>query len=420
MKLYRRQLKSGPSPHYYVRLRLSGREIRVSTGRRTYAEAKAWVQRHIQPLKDEKTLAALEKAAQVALAGEALPLLDERGLDLPVRNAKHSAKRRAFRSTPGYTPRKEVERPSAWTCFEQAHPRLSVKERRAYLCSLRGFAAWLAKARVEERLSQKRKKIAGQDLAAVTAKDAQDWLRSLAAAKLATVTLRKHRVRLIRIFDAALELAGLRRNPFRESTAPAADGASRRAFTPEELQRILAESAKEDIGPLVLIGANTGLRLGDAVTLRWDEIDASRDCIRRITSKTKSEVEIPILPALAEWLSGRERSGEFLLPELAELYRKSPGQLSRRFAELLDRLGIRRQESIAGRGRSVTVKSFHALRHTFVYMAAEAQVPLPIIVSIVGHASPRMTEHYAAHATLEAKKRLLTELSFHSVLSGIW
>jgi integrase len=66
------------------------------------------------------------------------------------------------------------------------------------------------------------------------------------------------------------------------------------------------------------------------------------------------------------------------------------------------------------------VKSFHALRHTFVYMAAEAQVPLPIIVSIVGHASPRMTEHYAAHATLEAKKRLLTELSFHSVLSGIW
>ena len=410
MKLYRRQLKSGPSPHYYVRLRLSGREIRVSTGRRTYAEAKAWVQRHIQPLKDEKTLAALEKAAQVALASEPLPLLDERGLDLPVRNARHADKRCAFRSAPGYVPRKEVERPSAWTCFEQAHPRLSVKERRAYLCSLRGFAAWLAKIRQEEKLSASRKNVAGQDLAAVTAKDAQDWLRSLAAAKLATVTVRKHRVRLLRIFDSALELAGLRRNPFRESSAPKGDGATRRAFSPEELRLILAESAKEDIGPLVLIGACTGLRLGDAVTLRWDEIDASRDCIRRITGKTKAEIEIPILPMLAVWLNGRERSGEFLMPDLAELYRKCPGQLSLCFAELLDRLGIRRQEELPGRSRPVTVKSFHALRHTFVYLAAEAQVPMPVIVSIVGHASPRMTEHYAAHTTLEAKRLILSRV----------
>ena len=406
MKLYRRQLKSGPSPHYYVRLRLSGREIRVSTGRRTYAEAKAWVQRHIQPLKDEKTLAALEKAAQVALAGDPLPLLDERGVDLPVRNARHAAKRSAFRSAPGYVPRKEVERPSAWTCFEQAHPRLSVKERRAYLCSLRGFTAWLAKIRQEENLSSSRKKVAGQDLAAVTTKDAQDWLRSLAAAKLATVTVRKHRVRLIRIFDAALDLAGLRRNPFRESTAPAADGATRRAFSPEELRLILAESAKEDIGPLILIAACTGLRLGDAVTLRWDELDFTRNCIRRITSKTKTEVEIPMLPKLQALLQGREPTGEMLLPELASIYRSRPGELSRRFAALLERLGFRRTEDL-GRSRAVTVKSFHSLRHTFVYLAAEAQVPLPIIVSIVGHASPRMTEHYAAHSTLEAKMKTL-------------
>ena len=410
MKLYRRQLKSGPSPHYYVRLRLSGREIRVSTGRRTYAEAKAWVQRHIQPLKDEKTLAALEKAAQVALAGEPLPLLDERGLDRPVRNAKHSAKRRAFRSAPGYVPRKEVERPSAWTCFEQAHPRLSLKERRAYLCSLRGFAAWLAKARAEERLSQKRKKVAGVDLAAVTDRDATAWLLALEKAKLAAVTVRKHRVRLLRIFEAALPLAGLRRNPFRECTPPKGDGATRRAFTPEELRQILAESAKESIGPLVLIGACTGLRLGDAVTLRWDELDFTRSCIRRITSKTKTEVEIPMLPHLQIWLQGRERVGGFLLPELADLYRKSPGQLSVRFAALLDRLGIRRTEAVPGRSRPATVKSFHSLRHTFVYLAAEAQVPMPIIVSIVGHASPRMTEHYAAHATLEAKRKLLALL----------
>ena len=75
-----------------------------------------------------------------------------------------------------------------------------------------------------------------------------------------------------------------------------------------------------------------------------------------------------------------------------------------RFSALLD-LGIRRQEDILG--RPVTVKSFHSLRYTFVYLAAEAQVSMPVIVSIVGHASPRMTEYYAAHATLEEKRSLL-------------
>ena len=409
MKLYRRQLKSGPSLHYYVRLRLSGREIRVCTGRRTYAEAKAWALRHLQPLKDQKTLASLEKAAQVALAAAPLPLIDERGADTPIRNQKHALRRQSHRSAPAYVPRKEVERPSAWNCFLQAHPRLSVQELRAHRHSLTAFAAWLAKAQTE-KLSARRKKLAGLHLAAVTPQDARDWLRSLQARGLAGVTLRKHRSRLIRIFDASLELAGLRRNPFREAAPAPAEAATRRAFTPEELRLILAESAKEDIGPLVLIGACTGLRLGDAVTLRWDELDFARSCIRRITSKTKTEVEIPMLPPLQTWLQGRERSGEFLMPDLAELYRKSPGQICRRFATLLDRLGIRRTEEMPGRSRPVTVKSFHALRHTFVYLAAEAQVSMPVIVSIVGHASPRMTEHYAAHATLEAKKKMLSAL----------
>jgi len=407
MKIFRRQLKYGPSKSFYVRVKLRGKDIRISTGESTYAEAKAWTDRHLLPLLKERNVAALEKAAQVAIAATPLPLLDERGQDRPARNQKHAAKRQKHREAPGYVPHKSIQRPSAWICFEQANPRLSKSERRCYLYSLRRFTAWLAKSRVEEQLAKKRKKVAGVDLAAVTESDAEAWLLSLQDAKLAGVTVRKHRVRLLRIFDAALKLAGLRRNPFRECTAPKGDGASRRAFTPEELRQILAESAKEDIGPLVLIGACTGLRLGDAVTLRWDELDFSRNCIRRITSKTKTEVEIPMLHPLQTWLLGCERRGDYLLPELAELYRKSPGQICRRFGAVLDRLGIRRTEEMPGRRRPVTVKSFHALRHTFIYLAAEAQVSMSVIVSIVGHASPRMTERYAAHATLEAKHRML-------------
>ncbi|MEN9360235.1 MAG: hypothetical protein RL095_1770 [Verrucomicrobiota bacterium] len=411
MKLYRRKLKSGLSRNYSVRLRIKDREIRLSTGQSTYAEAKAWVERHVQPLKEARHVAALEKAAQQALAAAPLPLLDERGQDLPARNQAHAERRLKHRQSPGYVPRKEVKRPSAWICFLQAHPSLSANQQQSCLGSLRSFAAWVSKS-AEEKLSTRRRLAAGVHVAAITQEHARDWLRSLQAEGLAGVTLRRHRQRLLRIFDAAAELAGIRRNPFREAAAPAADGASRRAFSPDELRQILAESAKEEIGPLVAIAVCTGLRLGDAVTLRWDEIDIHRNCFRRITSKTRTEVEIPILPPLAAWLQGRKDKDKtgLLLPDLAALYRSRPGEISSRFGKLLDRLGIRRKEALPGRARPVTVKSFHALRHSFVYLAAEAQVPLPVIVAIVGHSSARMTERYAAHTTLEAKQKLLEKV----------
>ena len=49
---------------------------------------------------------------------------------------------------------------------------------------------------------------------------------------------------------------------------------------------------------------------------------------------------------------------------------------------------------LEGRRNRTPEASFHSLRHTFVSLAANAGVPLPVVQSIVGHCSTAMTRHY--------------------------
>jgi hypothetical protein len=51
--------------------------------------------------------------------------------------------------------------------------------------------------------------------------------------------------------------------------------------------------------------------------------------------------------------------------------------------------------------RRVVDVGFHSLRHTFVSMCREANAPLSVVESIVGHSNARMTQHYT-HTSIEA------------------
>jgi len=47
---------------------------------------------------------------------------------------------------------------------------------------------------------------------------------------------------------------------------------------------------------------------------------------------------------------------------------------------------------------------YHDLRHSFITLMAENNVPLPVVQSMVGHMSPRMTRYYT-HISNDAARR---------------
>jgi integrase len=100
----------------------------------------------------------------------------------------------------------------------------------------------------------------------------------------------------------------------------------------------------------------------------------------------------------------------FVCPALASQYIDNPSKISRDFSAVLDRLGIEREKKVAGRSRPHVFKDLHSFRHSFVYLAAESGIPLAVVQGIVGHASQRMTELYANHATDKAKMEAVKRL----------
>lgn len=181
---------------------------------------------------------------------------------------------------------------------------------------------------------------------------------------------------------------------------------SRRELTLEELRKVCG-SATGDLKALLAIGIYTGLRLGDAATLRWSEVDLDRGIIRRIPSKSRKPkpILIPIHPVLRDILLELERVGDFVLPRIAADYQRHPSYVTDRVQRLFISKGIKttatKTEGDTHRAR-VEV-GFHSLRHTFVSLSRTAGAPLAVVEAIVGHSNPAMTRHYS-HVGDEASK----------------
>jgi integrase len=103
-------------------------------------------------------------------------------------------------------------------------------------------------------------------------------------------------------------------------------------------------------------------------------------------------------------------NGEYVCPELAQMYLDNPTGINHRVKSFLEGLDIQTTATVNNRSRAVSTKAAHALRHTFAYMAGVYNIPLAIVQSILGHMSPEMTEMYQRHASLKDKQKYLAQL----------
>jgi integrase len=170
---------------------------------------------------------------------------------------------------------------------------------------------------------------------------------------------------------------------------------SRRELTLEELRKVCG-SATGDLKALLAIGIYTGLRLGDAATLKWSEVDLERGIICRIPSKSRKPkpVLIPVHRVLRDILLELERAGDYVLPRCAADYQRHPSYVTDRVQRLFISNGIT-TTAPGEKGRARIEVGFHSLRHTFVSLSRTAGAPLAVVEAIVGHSNPAMTRHYS-------------------------
>ena len=233
----------------------------------------------------------------------------------------------------------------------------------------------------------------------VTSRIAEEYLQHLnRTLSPATFNYYLHAMRYI--FRTVKETARLKDDVWAKAKNKTSVAFSRRELTIDELKKVCG-AAQGEMKLLFAVGLYTGLRLGDCCTLKWGETDLRRHQIRRIPNKLARRcprpVVVPIHPFLANMLAeipANER-GVYVLPKYASVY-LGPGRstitdsIQRHFRAC----GIETTEPREHGSNPIVRVGFHSLRHTFVSMCREANAPLSVVQSIVGHSSPAMTQVY--------------------------
>lgn len=161
------------------------------------------------------------------------------------------------------------------------------------------------------------------------------------------------------------------------------------AWTLDEVNELFKKLAEKqpDILPMVVCIANTGMRKGEALNLRWEDVDLEK---REITIRPNEEWQpkdgkarkVPISDALVPWLTVVPRRSEKWVFPSAETGRKYVYWPQLKFNKARDAAGI-------GTGGP------HRLRHTYAtYLVLESR-DLFLASKILGHTHTRVTEIYA-------------------------
>lgn len=211
------------------------------------------------------------------------------------------------------------------------------------------------------------------------------------------------------------------RNPARLVSPPRPKKKAAKFFTIEEAQRLLQAAQGDRLEVLLLVALSTGLRRGELLGLRWQDIDLDGGALRvRHTLQRDGSLTEPKSAAGLRTI---------MLPDVTIQALKR-----HRKQQIQDRLlaGARWQEggfvftSIIGtalcgdnvykRYRGLQEKAglpgipFHSLRHTACSFLAAQGVHPSTAMDVMGHSQVSLTLNVYSHAALEAKREAATKM----------
>jgi integrase len=236
----------------------------------------------------------------------------------------------------------------------------------------------------------------------VTAEVAAEYVRAPRMQMFSPNTFNKHRAVLALVFNTVKKEARLTSNPWESIRPKRLASNNRRELTVDELKRVCS-TATGELRTLLAVGLYSGMRLGDAATLEWGEVDLRRGKITIVPNKTgrrhpERKLHIPIHPYLHNILSATpvEKRTGCVMPETAALYAKQIDKVTDIVQGHFAKNGIQLHRPGTGKNgvRAIIEVGYHSLRHSFVSLCREANAPLSVVESLVGHSNPTMTRLY--------------------------
>jgi integrase len=259
-------------------------------------------------------------------------------------------------------------------------------------------------------------------LGAITAKDIRDLLTRVESRGVSTNTVRLALAPVRALFATALEEGLIERNPtagvrIRRSQATEADDANAKALTRDELLAVLARIPERHRLFFSFL-ARTGLRVSEALAVRWQDVEDERVYVRRRFYKgtfaqpksTHGRRTVPIPPALVLELTHHRVTSDYGAQE--DLV------FTNRRGEPLDSAYLAKSVlKPAALAAGVPWASFHTFRHTCLTELLRSGLSPKEVQVWAGHHSAAFTLSVYVHL-LPEDLPVRDVLSFPTPLAG--
>lgn len=236
--------------------------------------------------------------------------------------------------------------------------------------------------------------------------------------KLAHGVLRK-------ALDQAVDWNIIGRNPAaRKLTLPKADAAEKDAWTAEEVQRFVSATSGHRLAPMWWLFLSTGLRKGEVLGLRWEDVDLVSGTLtvrqalvsvegRATISAPKTRRSMRTIPLMLQatdamlWqtrLQRQEREAAGTAWQESGLVFTTP------LGGLIHPQNLRRAIESAVKKAGVRRLTPHGFRHTFASIALSSGIHPKIVQEMLGHASSELTMDVYTHTTSSLKEDAIAKI----------
>ncbi len=390
--------KKPGSPFWYARFQVEGKDYALSTKKTNKNDATTVMRHMVQEYKGTLSIDEAFESLMSILLKRAKEEKTQQG-KVDIANKRHELARRLSGAQ-----EEKIVIADAWQAWMNSPMKRNPGKVTigCYKGQWERFKTWIEKQGV-------------QYLHDVTPANVENYSQQLWESGVSPGTFNAHIKFLKSMFRVLKVRAGLVSNPWDQIPMKELERESRRNFTPEELKAVCG-NATGNLRYIIGMGLYTGMRLGDVLNLRWEDVRFKEGFIEHIPSKTarkKKKIRLPIHPVMEVLLKELRATskGEFLLPEERALYKYNHSAITKQIQAFFKSCGIITQEQATnGHRRKAIVRiGFHSLRHSFVSLCAANMVPQVVIQELVGHGSPAMTALYS-HAGDKQKTAAIATL----------
>ena len=176
-----------------------------------------------------------------------------------------------------------------------------------------------------------------------------------------------------------------------------------------EEEALLSVMKDQDLKDLTIFLLDTGMRISEAVATMWSDmtVEGGIDCFVTYRGKTGDRTLLPITKRLKEVLERREgvSLSAYVFPHKTRIgHHRTPA--TKALIKAADRAGLNSPQVVAKLGKFTA----HSCRDTYATRLIKAGLTLYQVQTMLGHASPLMTQKYAHLTTTDIGAQVLKAL----------